>query len=130
MNTPPRDPPPRRFAFVSTCPESWGGSEELWSGAAAVLAGRGHRVSAFKTVVDESHPAVRRLKSLSCPVRDLRQPPGVPRRVITLSHLLAVGAHLKSRRPDLVVVSQGDNYDGLHFGHLARRLGLPYTLIS
>ena len=130
MSRPARVSPPRRFAVVSTCPEPWGGSEELWSGAAAALAERGHRVSAFKTVVDESHPTVRRLKALSCPVRDLRQPPGVPRRLVTLSHLVTVGAHLKSRRPDLVVVSQGDNYDGLHFGHLCRRLGLPYTLIS
>lgn len=116
--------------MVSTCPEAWGGSEELWSRAAAALAERGHRVSAFKTVVDASHPSVRRLKSLSCPVRDLRRIPFCPQRVVTLSHFLSLSLHLKARRPDLVVISQGDNYDGLHFGYLCRRLGLPYTLIS
>lgn len=95
-----------------------------------MLAERGHRVSAFKTVVDESHPSVRRLRSLSCPVRDLRRLPLCPQRVVTLSHFLSLTLRLKTRRPDLVVISQGDNYDGLHFGYLCRKLGLPYTLIS
>lgn len=120
----------RRFVVVSTCPETWGGSEELWSRAAAALAERGHRVAAFKTLVDASHPSVRRLESLSCPVRDLRRIPLCPQRVVTLSHFLSLTLHLKTRRPDLVVISQGDNYDGLHFGYLCRKLGLPYTLIS
>lgn len=129
MNRVSRRAPARRFAVVSTCPEPWGGSEELWSGAAASLAERGHRVAAFKTVVDPAHPRVRLLKSLSCAVRDLRPLP-LPRRAVTVSHFLALAAHLKTRRPDLVVISQGDNYDGLHFGYLCRKLGLPYTLIS
>jgi glycosyltransferase involved in cell wall biosynthesis len=119
----------RRFAVVSTCPESWGGSEELWSGAARVLAEGGHRVTAFKTALDETHPAIRRLKSLSCTVRNLRrfsrlQP------LVTRSHLLLLAAHLTARRPDLVIISQGDNHDGLHFGHLCRKLRIPYALLS
>jgi glycosyltransferase involved in cell wall biosynthesis len=117
------------FTLISTCPEPWGGSEELWSGAAVALAGRGHRVSAFKTTLDDSHPTVRRLKSLSCRVRNLPRLP-LPQPLVTRSHLLKVAAHLTKRRPDLVVISQGDNYDGLHFGYLCRRLRLPYTLIS
>lgn len=120
---------PLSFTLISTCPEPWGGSEELWSGAAAALAGRGHRVSAFKTTLDDSHPTVRRLKSLSCRVRNLPWLP-LPQPLVTRSHLLKVAAHLTKRRPDLVVISQGDNYDGLHFGHLCRLLRLPYTLIS
>ena len=120
---------PLSFTMISTCPEPWGGSEELWSQAAAALAGRGHRVSAFKTTLDASHPRVRRLKSLSCRVRDLPRLP-LPQPVVTRSHLLKVATHLTTRRPDLVVVSQGDNYDGLHFGYLCRRLKIPYTLVS
>jgi len=115
--------------MVSTCPEPWGGSEELWSGAAAVLASRGHSVSVFKTVLDESQPAVRRLKSLACRVRHLRRLP-LPQPLNTRSHLLYLALHLSLRRPDLVLISQGDNYDGLHFGYLCRKLRLPYTLVS
>ncbi len=44
--------------------------------------------------------------------------------------MLSLAAHLTARRTDLVVVSQGDNYDGLHFGHLCRKLKIPYALIS
>ena len=118
-----------RFVVVSTCPESWGGSEELWSGAASHLAETGHLVSVFKTVVDETHSRIRHLKSLSCTVRDLRTF-SLPNRVSVRMHSLYLALHLKAFRPDLVVVSQGDNYDGLHFGNLCRRLKIPYTLIS
>jgi glycosyltransferase involved in cell wall biosynthesis len=119
----------RRFTIVSTCPDAWGGSEELWSGAARVLAEKGHRVSAFKTALDEAHPRIQRLKTLSCTVRNLRRlPPLQP--LTTRSHLLLLALHLMARRPDLVVVSQGDNYDGLHFGYLCRKLRIPYALIS
>jgi glycosyltransferase involved in cell wall biosynthesis len=122
--------PPRSFIFISTCPELWGGSEELWAGAGAALAERGHRVAAFKTGVDASHPRVLRLKSLSCAVRNLPKPKHVPQQFVTRAHLAALASYLVARRPDLVVISQGDNYDGLHFGYLCRKLGLPYTLIS
>jgi glycosyltransferase involved in cell wall biosynthesis len=44
--------------------------------------------------------------------------------------MLSLALHLTARRPDLVVISQGDNYDGLHFGYLCRKLRIPYTLIS
>lgn len=114
--------------MVSACPDAWGGSEELWSGAACVLAERGHRVSAFKKALDESHPRIRRLKSLSCAVRNLRRLP-LSQPLTTRAQLLSLALHLTARRPDLVVVSQGDNYDGLHFGYLCRKLRIPYTLI-
>ena len=120
---------PRRFTVVSTCPEAWGGSEELWSQAAAVLASQGHRVTAFKTVVEPTHPRIRQLKSLSCNVWNLWCLP-FAQSVMMRAHLLSVALHLKARRPDLVVLSQGDNYDALHFGNLCRRLKVPYTLIS
>lgn len=120
---------PRRFTFISTCPEAWGGSEELWSGAASILAKRGHRVAAFKTVVDPKHPRIQQLQSVSCAVHELRLPP-LPRRAVTLAHFFSLALHLKTRRPNLVIISQGDNYDGLHFGYLCRKLKIPYTLIS
>jgi len=41
-----------------------------------------------------------------------------------------MAVHLTVRRPDLVIISQGDNYDGLHFGYLCRKLRIPYALVS
>ena len=119
----------RRFTIVSTCPDPWGGSEELWSGAAQVLSANGHRLSIFKTSLDQTHPRIQQLKSLSCKVRNLRRLPA-PQPLITRSHLFSMAVHLTVRRPDLVIISQGDNYDGLHFGYLCRKLRIPYALVS
>jgi len=93
------------------------------------LAERGHSVSCFKTALDEAHPRVQRLKSLSCSVRKLRRLP-LSQPLTTRSQMLLLALHLTARRPDLVIISQGDNYDGLHFGYLCRKLRIPYALIS
>jgi len=119
----------RRFTIVSTCPESWGGSEELWSSAAHVMAASGHRISVFKTALDETCPRIQQLKSLSCRVRNLHRFPRL-QPLITRLNLLVLASHLVIHRPNLVIVSQGDNHDGLHFGYLCQKLRIPYVLIS
>jgi glycosyltransferase involved in cell wall biosynthesis len=120
----------------------WGGSEELWSAAAAVLASDGHRVTVFKSSVDESEPRIRRLRALSCRIRDLARFPLMPRRLFTLVRTLSSGAAYGheavrlliglalSRRPDLVLVSQGGNHDGYFLAEVCRCLGLPYAIVS
>jgi glycosyltransferase involved in cell wall biosynthesis len=120
----------------------WGGSEELWSTTAAVLASDGHRVAVFKSGVDESEPRIQRLRSLSSPISDLARFPLAPRRLFTLLRLLSAGAAhghevvrlliglALSRRPDLVVLSQGGNHDGYLFAEVCRRLNLPYVIVS
>lgn len=141
MNELVRNKSQRRFVFISTCPEAWGGSEELWSGAAVSFAEKRHSVSVFKTVVDKAHPTVQRLKSLSCKVRDLQRIRVAQRFVDLLlparyqltpirKQLLLLGCYLVARRPDLAIISQGDNYDGIHLGYLCRRLKQPYVIIS
>ena len=121
---------------------AWGGSEELWSAAAAVLASEGHRVTVFKSGVDESEPRIRRLRALSSRIRDLARFPLMPRRLFTLVRALSSGAAYGheavrlliglalSRRPDLVVVSQGGNHDGYFLAEVCRRLRLPYVVVS
>ena len=130
----------RSFTTISSCPDAWGGSEELWSRSVSILANSGHLVSVFKTLVDDAHPSIQGLRSQSCQVRDLERL-RLPHRVMNLllparyqltptkKHLLFMYLHFKIRAPDLVIISQGDNYDGLHFGHLCRKLKLPYVLI-
>ena len=118
----------RRFTIISSCSDLWGGSEELWSAAACALLERGHSISCFKSGVDETHPRVRRLKSLSCSVRNLRRRNRAPV-LLKYIHVLPLAMHLARRRPDLVIISQGDNYDGLYLGYLCRKLKIPYTLI-
>lgn len=120
----------------------WGGSEELWSATAAVLASEGHRVTVYKSVVDEAEPRIQRLRSLSCRIRDLARFPFMPRRLFPLVRSLSSGAAYGhelvrlliglafSRRPDLVIVSQGGNHDSYFLAEVCRRLRLPYALVS
>lgn len=129
------------FVFVSGN-RAWGGSEELWSATAAVLASDGHGVTVFKSGVDDSQPRIQRLRALSSRIRDLARFPLMPRRLFRLVRSLSspaaygheavrllIGLAL-SRRPDLVVVSQGGNHDGYFLAEVCRRLRLPYALVS
>ena len=121
---------------------AWGGSEELWSATAAALASGGHRVTAFKSGIAETEPRIRRLRELSCRVRDLDRFPLMPARLFGLVRFLSPGAAYGheivrlliglalSRRPDLVVVSQGGNHDGHVLAEVCRRLRLPYAIVS
>ena len=66
----------------------------------------------------------------------------MPRRLFTLVRLLSSSAAYAhevvrlliglafSRRPDLVLVSQGGNHDGCVFAEVCRRLRLPYAVVS
>ncbi len=132
-----------RFVFFSSCSHPWGGSEELWAGAAALLAEGGHSVTIFKTCVDPNHPRIRRLLALGCHIRDLHQvclPCRIrlPRSMVRFTARgpaqrairPLVRTHLANLNPDLIVVSQGANFDGLAYSDLCRISGRPYVIIS
>ncbi len=132
-----------RFVFFSSCSHPWGGSEELWAGAAALLAEGGHSVTIFKTCVAPNHPRVRRLLALGCHIRDLHQvclPNWIrlPKSLVRLTGrgpvqraiLPLVRTYLTYLKPDLVVVSQGANFDGTAYSDLCRISGCAYVIIS
>jgi glycosyltransferase involved in cell wall biosynthesis len=130
---------PRRIAFISSNP-GWGGSEELWSGAAAALAEDGHIVTVLKGHLDETEPRIRRLRALGCTIRDFRNLPFLPRKLqsgmtlfawpITYAlQMLRVRYALRRDRPELVIVSQGANSDGLFLLKRVRRRKLPYAIV-
>lgn len=114
----------------------------MWSATAAVLAADGHRVTVFKSGVDEAEPRIRRLRALSCRIRDLARFPLMPRGLFALVRALSSGAAYAheaarlwiglalSRRPDLVVISQGGNHDGYFLAEVCRRLRVPYAIVS
>jgi glycosyltransferase involved in cell wall biosynthesis len=131
----------RRFVFLSTCAETWGGSEELWWQAACELREAGHLVSVGKTFVDERHPRIRRLRQLGCPVHDLARGyrlSAIANLVLPARHelvrerrqMVLVAAAFAIRRPDLVVVSQGQNFDGAHLALLCAWMRIPYIVVS
>ncbi len=131
----------KRFVFISSNKTPWGGSEELWAGAAIALAERGHRVSALKAHVDDRPARVQRLRALGCPVRDLARPGWLPGALTSFAgyvsplslqilYLASVTLSLAMTRPDLVIISQGGSLDGQYMARICRRLKKPYVLLS
>lgn len=129
-----------RIAFISSNSLGWGGSEELWSAAAAELAADGHRVAVMKPGLGKAEPRVERLKGLGCRITDLRRLPLVPDRLVALLvrfswlfeyavRALRLRVALRTFRPQLIVLSQGGNADGLFYAKRILRLGTPYVLI-
>lgn len=136
------------IAFLTSCPDAWGGSEELWADAALRLHQRGHRV-----VAGRSEPWPRRgldrrwteLKRAGIPVRSI----GATRFARTLPDLaqwaapvllrpawrlrnLALAAKLRLLGPNFAVISQGQAYDACFptcLPEVCRFAGVPYALV-
>jgi glycosyltransferase involved in cell wall biosynthesis len=129
----------QRIVFISSN-SVWGGSEELWSAAAEVLAEGGHAVAICKTNLDLDEPRLHRLRALKCPMIDLARVPGFSNgrtaRLLRASSLDRLYLHFRLRaflrrfRPALAVVSQGGNHDGLGAAASCRRAGVPFALIA
>ncbi len=127
--------------MISSCPDAWGGSEELWAGAARALAAAGHEVRALKVRLDDQHPRVLELLGAGCMVSNLSALPGVAKRLVnrlrpharqySSLHLeqALVAENLRRFRPHLTVISQGSNFDGMHFAEVCLRDGHPYVLV-
>lgn len=123
-----------RIAFYSTMAGMpWGGSEELWSRAAAVLLRRGHYVSInYK----KRKSLIRPLEELQRLGSDLywRRGLRVGRKLRKVLHRLNIGQNpsqmwLKHCRPDLAVISVGYHLDDLAITQTCRSLGIPYVLL-
>lgn len=134
---------PYKFAIITTCPEYWGGSEELWYGAAINLLESGHQVKVFKTNVDQNHQKIQSLNKFNAKTYDLNTfRLALPVRVVSRFFPYPYNytfqkvresilfKHLKFYQPDLVIVSQGENFDGIWFAESVRKKGFPYVLIS
>lgn len=130
----------KRITFISSN-FTWGGSEILWSEAAASLARRGHRVCVYKNRLGPGEGNVARLRQLGVDQVELARFPLLPRSLYAFAAKFspylsvayqALRLHLSlllRPRPDLVVVSQGGNHDGWLLASVCRRRTLPYVLI-
>lgn len=132
-----------RFLFMSTCPEPWGGSEELWWAAAIALLRDEHEVTVLKRKLDRKHPRIRELLDAGGSAHELDGfggqdswnagrvvlPKGRPGDFSRRQVYTAAG-WLRMRRPDRVVISQGGNVEGTHLGRLCARRGIEYALIA
>ena len=141
----------KNIVILSWCPDPWGGCEVLWFETAKCLLADGHRVAVIKSCVDFEHDSIKELTGAGISVEDFSadksdsvdrflklKPPSwiVPFRHRHRLHpdfsrqFFWLALRLEELKPDLVVVSQGGNFDGTEFAIACLRLNIPYVLIS
>ncbi|HEY2460733.1 MAG TPA: glycosyltransferase family 4 protein, partial [Candidatus Acidoferrum sp.] len=115
----------------------WGGSEPLWSEAAAHLARAGNAVSVSAKDWGEPNPRVEKLREAGCQVfyrtEQGKIPPFITRQIrkifpapeYYLNYVQTMGNGV-----DLVVVSQGDNRDAHHWLRAIRDSGCRYAIVA
>ncbi len=122
-----------RFAFVSTMyGATWGGSEELWSQTACKLKKEGHDV--FVCVAPWLRECERIAELVKHGAQIQTHSPHKPKRARRIhDRLLYGGPQIYSRlaqfKPDLVIISQGGNGDGLGWAKVIRQMSTPYVII-
>jgi glycosyltransferase involved in cell wall biosynthesis len=133
----------KRIAIVTCCNDAWGGSEDLWWGAAVHLRNEGFDVMILKSTIDYSHPKFRTLSERGVSLKELDV---LPKKSQTQRFLIKAWKkfsrpeqdylkivfenHLRNFQPDHVLISQGINFDGLTYADSCMELNLPFSLIS
>lgn len=144
----PSQAPRRSILFLTSCPEVWGGSEELWSGAAIELQRRGHRVSCGRLEPAKKwkdHAKWRwlaqsgvRVGAFGIPTLFRAIPDAVLRYAEPLAPLVyglrnrALALWIRRLDPDLVVISQGNTFDGMYSVEMpliVHYTGKPFVLV-
>lgn len=125
-----------RFVFVSTMSGyPWGGSEELWSRTAARLFEASHFVAASVVQWSPQPPRILELAKKNMEIhyrRPMNQMSIVQRVGQVLRRQVLMDASVRwmqLRKPDLVVISQGGNGDGLAWMRACRDARIPYAVI-
>lgn len=99
-------------------------------------------VHAFKTNVDAQYWRIVALRAAGCTVTELEQPAPLHERLLNRlrpysqqytrrsRHQQVLRQGLQRLRPQLVVISQGSNYDGIPLAEVCQELGLRFVLLS
>lgn len=134
-------------AILSCTPDDWGGSEDLWARSIPILRNHQCDITLYKNNINFSHPeivtlanqgvrlvpltfdhsfskkVVKKVKSKIVP-----QKAGNPLQTTILPEKLRY--HLQQDKPDLVLIIQGINFDGLEYAFECHRLGISYVLFA
>ncbi len=117
--------------------ETWGGSEQLWGGAAHVLLRTGHRVAAGVNFWPGDSSEREALLKAGCEMHVREFIPRIPGRI--LNRILPTAMKVPARnanhewlhhfRPELVVICQAWTDDGLEMMEMCRENGWKYATI-
>lgn len=112
----------------------WGGSEELWSQAAVRFANQGHQVAASVTYWPQLSPKVTRLTEHNIdlfvrkPIR-YTIPQRLWRKITHQQRRQKEFVWLRRQEPDLILISQGGNNDGLKWMNFCLEAALPFAVV-
>lgn len=114
----------------------WGGSELLWQQTACAAARQGIQTRALACYALPARQQTQ-LQQAGARLTTFPWPDSLARLVIRLGRAPAWRSdvsssllkQLQAERPDLVVISQGNNIDGIPFAEACRDLDLPYALL-
>jgi glycosyltransferase involved in cell wall biosynthesis len=148
IDTTPIEPKKQTIAILSTCEDNWGGSEELWARSIPYFIQANYSVTVCKYIINFNHPEYVKLESIGVELIELKQPfvqktyakrlrdklKRITRRILGKDEFPeSVPAFTKKilmRQPDLVIISQAINFDGLAYAVLCRQQQIPYIIIA
>lgn len=140
----------KKLGIVTCCLDDWGGSEELWARSIPLLRDNGiHKIIIYKNQINQEHPEFAYLKSNNIKFRELSPRLKLYEKLFDqlkdvfdrISGKLGISKYqwnkpagtlykaLKADRPDLVLISQGINFDGLVYAQQCLTLGIPYIIV-
>ena len=128
------------IAIITTCPEDWGGSEELWARTIPYLQAEGYGIVVYKHRLNKEHTEFAKLSRMGVILKELTLPlvlsiykkihkrfkktSGPNYNETRLSYLL------NKNETKLVIISQADNFDGLYLAKICLRKNIPYVMIA
>jgi glycosyltransferase involved in cell wall biosynthesis len=138
----------KKIAIVTSCTEDWGGSEELWGKSVPYFIKAGFSVIVYKDVINFKHPEFLKLTELGVKLTQLKPPiikKTYPQRfcdkLLRICRRI-VGSEefphqpdpftqkLMDDQPNMVIISQGINFDGVMYGAWCLQQNIPYVLVS
>lgn len=140
----------RKMAFITSCLDDWGGSEDLWARSIPLFMKKGIKsVTVFKNRINRAHPEFADLAKLNVRLEEFSPVVRFPKKMaLKLADIAArigdkigiaeyqwnkpvssLHKKLKRLNPDIVIISQGINFDGLAFAYQCFKLNIPYVVV-
>jgi len=139
----------KHIIIISTCFIDWGGSEELWACSIPYLQEEGFEIIVYKKYINSSFPRFSAMADRGVVLKDYRTSLSFPSRFINkvvgiMKKTYAESKHrspekipdqgfeknLEHFKPEMVVISQGINFDGLIYARQCLHRGIPYVIVS
>lgn len=141
-------PSPKNIGIFSCCVDDWGGSEELWARSIPWLRKGNTGITLFKKRINFNHPKIQSLADAGVVFKETNPPLSIQKeRLLRIFRALRrkffnasrtyyrdvslenFHKYLKENRPDLMIIAQGINFDGLIYAQECLHLQIPYIII-